>query len=244
MRRFLKAPFRWLSMFSLFLLLLSGAVSVSARAQASPTQTGPGVGEKSTASSAVPAKSEEERDENDAFRQSKTVQTMAHMMGMKPNQAALLFTGLNFLVLIAAVGYFAAKNLPKAFRNRSSTIQKQLVDARTATEEAGARLKAVEARLSRLDGDIAAMRQQAELDAKREDQRAREAMEQESVKILAAAENEIQAATATARRDLQHHAAELAIDQAARRLVITAETDRLLVEGFSQRLSGTKGGQN
>ena len=88
------------------------------------------------------------------------------------------------------------------------------------------------------------MRQQAEADSVREDRRLKDSLEQETAKILAAAEAEIQSATATARRDLQRHAAELAIDQAARRLVITAETDRLLLEGFAQRLVGDKGDQN
>ena len=54
------------------------------------------------------------------------------------------------------------------------------------------------------------------------------------------------AATATARREIQQYAAELAIDQAARKLVVNAETDRLLIQSFSRRLTGdeSKEGQN
>ncbi len=222
-------------------LLLGGRSLV---AQASPTQPGPGASEKSTPSNAVPEKREQEEDKNEAFRHSASVQKIGHLLGMSTDQAATAFTILNFAVLAIGVGYLAVKMVPKAFRDRSSAIQKNLVDARTATEEAGARLKAVEARLSRLDDEIAGMRKQAEADGLREDQRMKAAMEQESAKILAAAEAEILAASATARRDLQRHAAELAIDQAARRLVITAETDRLLIEGFAQRLTGDKDGQN
>ena len=47
-----------------------------------------------------------------------------------------------------------------------------------------------------------------------------------------------------ARRTLQRHAAELAIGYAAQRLVVTAETDRLLIQGFAQRLNGETGGGN
>ena len=45
---------------------------------------------------------------------------------------------------------------------------------------------------------------------------------------------------------MRQYAAELAIDQAARKLVVTAETDRLLVQSFAQRLTGddSKGGKN
>ena len=33
-------------------------------------------------------------------------------------------------------------------------------------------------------------------------------------------------------------------EQAARKLIITAETDRMLVEGFARQLTGDRGGQN
>lgn len=225
-------------------LLCGGLLSHPASAQASRTAEGKSVNERSTPINAVPEKREQEKDENEAFRHSAMVQKLGHMVGMNPDAAATTFTVLNFVLLAVGVGWIVVKTLPKAFRDRSSAIQKHLVDARTATEEAGARLKAVEARLGKLDDEIAHMRHQAATEADREDQRVRSAMEQETAKILAAADSEIQAATATARRELQRHAAELAIEQAARRLVVTAETDRQLVESFAQRLGTDKGGQN
>ncbi len=227
-----------------FLVSTCGLTPRGAWAQASSQQPVAAAGERSTPSSAVPEKREQEQDETAAFRHSPMVQKMGRMVGLNADQAATVFTVLNFLVLAVGVGYLALKMLPKAFRDRSSKIQRNLVDARTATEEASARLKAVESRLGKLDGEIAGMRRQAEVDAAREDERMKASIEQEAAKILATAETEIQAATAAARRDLQRHAAELAIEQASRRLVITAETDRLLVEGFAQRLAGDKGGQN
>lgn len=228
----------------MFGLCAAAPISLPAHAQASKDAPVSGVGEKSTPINAVPEKREQEKDENEAFRHSAMVQKMGKMVGMNPDQAATAFTVFNFLVLLVGIGYVAVKTLPRAFRDRNSAIQRHLVEARTATEEAGARLKAVENRLSKLDDEIAQMRRQAEADAAREDERVKASLEQETAKILAAADAEIQASTAAARRDLQRHAAELAIDQAARRLEITAETDRLLVEGFAQRLTGDKGGQN
>ncbi len=76
--------------------------------------------------------------------------------------------------------------------------------------------------------------------------RIKASVEEETKKILAAAEQEIAAATMHAQKQLQQHAAELAIEQAARKLVVSAETDRLLVQGFAQRLTGddAKKGQN
>ena len=88
------------------------------------------------------------------------------------------------------------------------------------------------------------MRTHLEAETARDEQRIRASVEEEAAKILAAADSEIQAATAVARRDLQRHAAELAIDHASRRLVVTPETDRQLIQGLAQRLATGKGGQN
>jgi F-type H+-transporting ATPase subunit b len=90
------------------------------------------------------------------------------------------------------------------------------------------------------------MRAQSEKDSAMDEQRIKASVEDEKQKILTAAEQEISAATVQARRQLQQYAAELAIEQAARKLVVSAETDRLLVQGFARRLTGedVKGGEN
>jgi F-type H+-transporting ATPase subunit b len=231
------------------LLLTSATASLRAQKHKEPVQQAPAsAGENTAPDSAVPEKKEEVRDENDEYRHSPMVVKLGGMMGLKAEAAATAFTVFNFLVLVIAIGYGLVKALPKTFRKRTSTIQKDLVDARTATEEAAARLSAVEARLAKLDGEIAAMKTHAEADSVREEQRIRASVEDESAKIVAAAEAEIVAATAIARREIQRYAADLAIDRAARKLVVTAETDRLLVESFAHRLStgldAGRGGQN
>lgn len=233
-----------LRIFLCFFLIASMAGGLSAWSQAGSRAANPGVGEHSTPINAVPAKREQEKGENDEYRHSPAVQKLGAMVGMNAEQAATAFEVLNFLILAVGLGYLALKTLPKAFRERNSAIQRHLVDARTATEEASARLNAVEARLSKLDTEIAGMRAQIEADTLRDEQRMRVSVEEETAKILATADTEIQAATATARRDLQRHAAELAIEHASKRLVVTAETDRLLIQGFAQQLIGNKGGQN
>jgi F-type H+-transporting ATPase subunit b len=174
--------------------------------------------------------------ETDQYRMSAPVVKIGAMLGMKPETAANVFTIFNIVILFGGIGYGLLKVLPKAFRNRSTAIQKHLVDARTATEEATARLSSVEDRLAKLDDQIAAMRAQAEADSARDEQRIRASVEDEKNKILAAADSEIQSATILARREIQKYAAELAIEQAARKLVVTAETDRLLVESFAHKL--------
>jgi F-type H+-transporting ATPase subunit b len=205
-----------------------------------------GGGRLSTPQAQSPEKNKQETDENDAYLHSPSVRKLGAMIGLNAEQAATAFTVANFLVLAVLVGWFLLKTLPKTFRDRTSAIQKDLVDARTATEEASARLSSVEERLSKLDEQIAAMRAQAEKDSLLDEQRIKASVEEDKQKVLAAAEQEIVAATALAQRQLQQYAAELAIDQAARKLVVTAETDRLLVQDFARRLMGddSKEGHN
>lgn len=188
----------------------------------------------------------QEEDEDEKYLHSAAVRALGAKVGLNAEQAATAFTVANFVVLAALVGWFLAKTLPKTFRDRNTTIQKQLVDARTATEDANARLRSVEDRLSKLDSQIAALRAQAEKDSALDEQRIAASAEEEKQKILAAAEQDITAATALAQRQLQQYAAELAIEQAAHKLVVTAQTDRLLVHSFAQRLAGddSKKGQN
>ena len=203
-------------------------------------------GAASTPEAQSPEKNQQEQDENEAYRHSPMVQKLGAKLGLNSDQSAIAFEVTNFVLLAVLVGWGLMKFLPKVLRDRNTAIQKHLVDARTATEEARARLTSVEERLTKLDGEIAAMRTHAEQDSAKEEQRIKASVEDEKKKILASAEQEIAAATMHARKQLQHHAAELAIEQAARKLVVSAETDRLLIQGFAQRLAGdgSKKGQN
>jgi F-type H+-transporting ATPase subunit b len=202
-------------------------------------------GYQSTPEANSPAKEKQEEDENDAYRHSAAVKAIGAKLGLDAEQAATVFTVVNFAVLALLVGWFLLKTLPKTFRTRNEAIQKHLVEARAASQEASTRLNSVEARLSKLDEQIAALRAQAEKDSLLDEQRIKASVEEEKQKILTTAEQEIAAAAANARRQIQQYAADLAIDQAAKKLVVSAETDRLLVQDFARRLVGdAKEGHN
>jgi F-type H+-transporting ATPase subunit b len=240
---------RYLAAFVFAALL--GGVPVLSRAQsasstASPESSSAASGERSTPEAQSPEKSTQEKDENDAYRHSPMVTKLGGMMGMNPEQSATAFEITNFLLLSVAVLYGLVKLVPGTLRARNSAIQKHLVDARTATEEASARLSSVESRLGKLDVEIAALRAQAEQDSVRDEARIKASVEEEKKRILAAADQEIASATTQAQKSLQRFAADLAIEQAARKLVVSAETDRLLVQSFAMRLTGdeSKKGQN
>lgn len=220
------------------------ALAVGIPFHSSPVLHAQESGVSTTPEANSPEKDKQEADENDQYRKSKAVVAIGRHLGLNPDQSATAFEILNFVILAGSLGWVAAKVLPKAIRGRNAAIHKHIIDAEVATKDARARLSSVEERLARLDGEIAAMRSDAEQDAAREEQRFRDAVEEEKRKILATAEQEIAAATIHAQQQLKQQAAELAIEQAARKLVVTAETDRLLVQGFAERLTGDKKGQN
>ena len=216
--------------------LLLAPVRHAKSQQASPADRT--AGQQSTADGQQSQANKEEADENDEYLHSPAVRALGAKLGMNAEQAATAFTVANFLVLAVLVGWLLVKTLPKTFRDRNTAIQRHLVNARTVTEEAHARLSSVEDRLSKLDDQIAAIRAQAEKDSALDEERIKAGVEEEKRKILTAADQEITAATALARRQIQQYAAELAIDQAAHKLVVTAETDRLIVQSFARRLTG------
>ncbi len=225
------------------LFLVVGLPQAHAVVQATPSAQ-PVDGRESTPEAQSPEKNKQEQNTNEAYKHSAVVKLLGSKLGMTTDQAATAFEITNFVVLAVLVGWFLVKALPKAFRDRTSLIQRRLIEARAATEEASARLNSVEGRLGKLDEQIAGLRLQAEHDLGAEESRVRAAIEDERKKILAASEQEIAAATAHARRQIQQFAAELAVDQAAKQLVVSAETDRLLVRDFAQRLVGKSGEQN
>ena len=106
--------------------------------------------------------------------------------------------------------------------------------------------RAVEERLSHLDSEIAAVREQAERDSANDEVRIRQTMEEEKNKIVRAAEQEIAAAGAAAERRLRRFAAELAVDRATSRLHLTEGDDRTLIQEFASSLgsNGNQGGRN
>jgi F-type H+-transporting ATPase subunit b len=207
---------------------------------AGPAQNRDFISQK-TANSQNLAKAEQE-DEEYVFKHSASVRAIGRIFHLSPEAASSVFWGLNFLILAGFVGYFLVKLLPKTFRERRHAIEKQLIEARMATEQANERLRAVEERLGRLDAEIAAVRAHAEAESAGDEARIRATIEDERKKIIASAEQEIAAAAAAAQRRLRRFAAELAIDRATARLDISEDADRALVREFARGLDGRAGG--
>jgi F-type H+-transporting ATPase subunit b len=241
------------------LLVICLALGEFAFAQSTPT-TEPAHPESTTPSATEPSHAahesaeakngearEAEKDEEAQFKESNSVKWLAKKLGIDPVQAYWVSWILNFVIIAALIVFALKSNLPTLFRERTAAIQKGMEEARRASAEAAARLTDVQARLARLDIEIAEMRSKAEQDSAAEDERLRAATEDEKRKIIQNAEQEIAAAANAARRELKRLAVELAIALAEKRITVSDAADKALVREFAAHLadgnSAPKGGR-
>jgi F-type H+-transporting ATPase subunit b len=176
------------------------------------------------------AKSEEH--ENDEYRHAPVVQSLARMLHMDVETAARTFEIFNVALIVLGIGIPLVRVMPRMLRGRSQKIRADIEAAQKTTQDANARLSAVEAKLASLDQEIAKFRTEIEQQIGQDEQRGKAALEEETARIVASAEQEISVAAAQAKSSLRHFAADLAIEKAVKQLVLTPETDRALIAEF------------
>ena len=174
----------------------------------------------------------------EAFRHSACRSVPGAHLHLSTESTARIIEDLNSGILIGAILWFLFRFVPKVFRKRNETLQKQLLDARLAAAEANERLAVVEERLSKLGIEIDAIREQTERDMVNDEKRIQESLETERQRIIASAEQEIDAAGAAAQRDLKKFAAQLAVNRARQEIRLSPEDDRALIRSFGENLKG------
>jgi len=209
--------------------------------QPQPAASAPAAPASQVATPEAP-KQESEEEEYNAFRHAPIVQSLARLFHLKLETMARILEAINFTIIFLAIVIPLVRFVPKVIRKRSETLAHSIESARKVTEDANSRLSAVEAQLARLDEEIAQMRARVEEDGKQDEARIKATLEEESHRIVATAEQEITVAAAHARRGLRHFAADLAIEQASKQIVLTPEMDRELISEFVRDV--TKKGQN
>jgi F-type H+-transporting ATPase subunit b len=180
----------------------------------------------------------ESHSQMEAFRHSDAVKSLAGHLNLSVETTARIMEILNSAILIGLILWFLVRFVPKAFRKRNDTLQKQLVEARLAAAEANERLAVVEERLSKLGIEIDAIREQTERDSVEDEKRVQQSLEAERQRIVASAEQEIDAAGAAAQRDLRKFAAQLAVNRARQEIRISGDDDRALIRAFGEGLNG------
>ena len=146
-------------------------------------------------------------------------------LGLGPDVSFLISIFLNFLGVFLIFYFLLKSKLPQAFRDRTAAIQKGIKDAEAASADASHRLGDIESRLRKLDSEVAEIRAAAEREVAAEEERIRQAAEEDKQKVIAAAQTEIAAIARNARRELKGYAASLAVDLAAREIRVD-EQDR------------------
>jgi F-type H+-transporting ATPase subunit b len=242
----LKVHLRFSSRILLFAVLAAGVTFVPLRitAQDGASELKPKTAAPPAAApvDAKPALSEEEQ-QNNAFRlEGPVVKWTAKTFNMPVGTTATLFDFINFAIIVLAIGIPLLRFLPKFLRARGEKVRTDIESARKVTEDANSRLSAVEAKLSKLDEEIAKFRAEVEAEIGQDEARVKASLQEESARIVASVEQEIGVAAAQAKRGLRHFAADLAIEQAAKQLGLTPETDRALIAEFVGDVN--RGGQN
>ncbi len=179
---------------------------------------------------------QEEEEEYVQLKQSPSVRWIAKTIGVSPKAAYWILFSANFLILIGAIIWFSRSSIPAMMKNRTSSIQKGIEEARKASAEASARLSEIEARLSKLDGEVAEIRAAAEADFSVEESRIKKQAEEDARHVIESVEQEITAATRSAQRELKAYVAELAVNLAQKKISVDAKTDEALVRDFVSQL--------
>jgi len=182
-------------------------------------------------------------ENKDEFKHSSSVLWISRLTGLSLHQAYWLSTLINFGVIAGVIFWLSKKNLPALFRQRNTSIQRAMEEARKTSQEANRRLKEIEVRLSKLDAEIAEMRSVAEKEAAEEEQRIKAAAAEDARRIIESVEQEIAAMAKTTRRELTAYAANLAVSLAKKQIQVDAATDQALVRGFAQQLSNGDDGR-
>ncbi len=119
----------------------------------------------------------------------------------------------NVIVFALILVYILLKKvrIGQVFDNRAASIVKELEQAKRDKQEAQAKLAEVEARLGRLDQEVAQIKREAESEAQREAQRISESAAADAEKIRQTAQREIDGAMKAARTELRAFVAEQSV---------------------------------
>ena len=75
-----------------------------------------------------------------------------------PHASYLVYWFLNFVLVVLFFVLLFRSSVPKMFRDRTQAIQKGIREAQAASAEAAQRLSDIEARLAKLDTEVAEIR--------------------------------------------------------------------------------------
>jgi F-type H+-transporting ATPase subunit b len=179
-----------------------------------------------------------------------TFSLIVNFVGLSDSEAAPwwnipsfeLWRWVNLIIFIGLFIYILRRPVSQAMRARREGIRRDLMRAQQEREAARAKLEEVEARLSRLDAEMVALRDQSQREAAEERERIRLSTEQETQKLREQAQREIESAGKAARQQLREFAAEQSVQLAEEmiRRDIKPEDDARLFKLRVEELGGIR----
>jgi F0F1-type ATP synthase membrane subunit b/b' len=152
-----------------------------------------------------------------------------------------IWKAINLTIFLGLLYYLLRKPTREFFTQRYAEIRASLERAAKEKEAAVTRLSEIDARMNRLDAEIADIRTQAEKEAIAERERIAAQARQDAEKLRATAQREIESAKNTALDELQKFTAAQAVALAEQilRRELTADDDARLVSRLSQEIRQT-----
>ena len=149
---------------------------------------------------------------------------------------------VNLFIFVGLFIYLLRRPVSEAMRARREGIRRDLMRAQEERNAAMAKLEEVEARLSKLDAEVASVREQSQREAAEERERIRKATDEESRKLREQAQREIESAGKAARQELREYAARQSVRLAEEmiRSDIKAEDDARLISLRVGELGGAR----
>jgi F0F1-type ATP synthase membrane subunit b/b' len=157
----------------------------------------------------------------------------------EPSALEEAFHWFNFLLIVGGIAYMVKKLLVPFLEERGKLIRQDMDHSAKMLADAEQRLATVEGKLKGLDEELAALRQAAFRESVAERERIEQASASDAAKVLAAAEQEIDASVKAARQQLKQYAAELAVGVAESKIraSLTPQSEKRMLEAFAKELA-------
>lgn len=149
-----------------------------------------------------------------------------------------LYRVLNFSIVVAILAYFLTKPIKKGLAGRREDIEKELVEARRAKEEAEAKFAEYDSKLNQATREIAEISDAIRREGELEKQKIIENAKAMAVKIEQDAEKAAEVEVAKAKEKLQKEAVQLAVGVAEEILKknFTRDDDARLIDEYMEKV--------
>jgi F-type H+-transporting ATPase subunit b len=149
---------------------------------------------------------------------------------------------VNLLILLGILYYFLRRPVHEFFAQRLASVRQMLERAAKEKETATLKMAELDARLNRLDAELAGIREQANREAAAERARMKVETERDIEKLRMSTNREIEAAKQVAMADLREYAATKSVELAEQiiRRELTPEDDARLLRRVSEEMDSVK----